>query len=149
MPRKTRLPSRPSKHFGFNQIYDPLNIQWIPVWTLSAESSPAPEGMPSEATIYGQRYRIKYRKQIYSAPKKNSRLCGIVIFSNRLIIIDPDQTIHEMRETLYHEICHVYLKARQERDGRLGKITDAEIEGFCDLFGEAVVDLAVNNPLPK
>lgn len=139
----------PKKHFGFTQLYDALNLQMVPVWTLSAQECATPNEMPSHISILGQRYRIKYRRLIYSAPKKSARLHGIVIFSNRLIVIDPDQGIHRMRETLYHETCHVYFKECQAKDGRLHKVSDQAIEGFCDLFGEAIVDLAVNNTLPR
>ena len=149
MKKKKTPKRRPRKHFGFTQIYDHLNLEWIPVWTLSKEASPTPEGMPESVSILGQKYRVRYRKQIYSAPKKSAALDGIVIFSDRLIILDPDHSIHEMRQTLYHEMCHVYLCECFKKDLRLYKMRDKMIEGVCDMFGEAVYDLVLNNPLPK
>lgn len=146
---KRKSPRKPKKHFGFDQIYDGLNMAWIPVWTLGGKEVPTPPNMPSEITVLGQKYRVRYRPGIYSAPKKSAQLDGIVIFSHRLIMIESGLTLHQMRETLYHEAAHVYLQACQMKDPRLAKITPYEIEGFCDLFGEAVCDLALNNPLPK
>lgn len=133
----------------FHPIYDSLNMQWIDVWTLAESESPTPNGMPTEVTIYGQKFRVKYRKEIYNAPRRKSRLAGVVIYANRLIIIDPDATLHEMREVLYHEVGHVYLKTAQMEDKRLCRITAEETEGICDMIGKAVVDLASNNPLPR
>jgi hypothetical protein len=119
------------------------------MWTLSNQESACPNGMPTQVTIFGQKFRVRYRKQIYSAPKKTAPVNGMVFFSNRLIVLDAGLTIHDMRETLYHEMCHVYLDAIQKKDGRLVKLSHQQIEGFCDLFGEAIVDLALNNPLPS
>lgn len=139
----------PRKRAKFDQIYDGLNIDWVPVWTMGGKEVPNPPNMPSEITVLGQKYRVRYRPGIYSAPRVKSQLDGIVIFSHRLIMIDSTLTLHQMRETLYHEVCHVYLKTAQQKDPRLAKLTDYEIEGICDMFGEGVYDLALNNPLPK
>jgi hypothetical protein len=131
------------------QIYDGLNMGWIPVWSRGAEVS-TPPGMPSEVSILGQKYRVRYRSEIHHVDKKRKiPVDGIVIFSHRLILIDPTQGVHSMKETLWHEMCHVYFNEAQKKDLRLAKVTDAQIEGICDLFGEAVYDLVANNPLPR
>lgn len=148
--KKKKIPrKRPKKHFGFDQIYDGLNMGWIPVWTRGGREISTPMNMPSDVTINGQKFRVRYRTEIYSAPKKTASLDGMVIFPNRLILIDPEHSVHEMRETLYHEMCHIYLNECQKKDIRLIKLNDREIEGICDMFGAAVYDLALNNPLPK
>lgn len=138
----------PKKHFGFEPIYDHLNLRYAPVWT-QGKQVPTPPDMPDHLTIHGQRYRVQYWTSLFNGPNKKTPLDGVVVFSHRLIMLDSRSTFHHMREVLYHEAAHVYLHEKQQVDGRLAKITDAEIEGFCDLFGEAICDLAPNNPLPK
>lgn len=149
MKKKSSRRKRPLKHFGYTQIYDFLNMQWIPVWTKVLQEEATPESMPSSVSVLGKKYRVKYFRDIYSAPKNTTSLAGVIIFSHQLIVIDPSDTLHGMRATLFHEMCHAYLSEIQAKDNRLQKITPAQIEGFCDLFGEAVIDLTVNNSLPS
>jgi hypothetical protein len=136
------------KRRRFQQIYDGLSMGWIEVWSLGKEF-PTPGDMPSSVTILGQKYRVRYRTEIYNHPRKSSQLAGVVIFDNRLIIIDPAQPLFKMKQTLMHEIFHVYVREAKQKDCRLQRITDAEEEGFCDLFGDALLDLTSNNTLPK
>jgi hypothetical protein len=132
----------------FQQIYDAFNMAWVDVWTLGKDCA-TPGDMPSQVTILGQKYRVRYRTKIYNHPRKSSQLLGVVVFDNRLIIIDPAQTLIKMKHVLLHEVCHAYMHEIRARDPRLQRITDAEEEGICDLFGEAVYDFASNNPIPK
>lgn len=139
--KKKKIPPKPR----FQQIYDGLNMGWLPVWTLGKEV-PTPGDMPSEVTVLGQKYRVRYRQEIYNTPRKSSQLWGVVVFDNRIIILDPRQPLHRMKKTLLHEVCHIYIHEIQAKDSRIQKITDLEEEGLCDLFGEAVFDFGTNNP---
>lgn len=141
MKKKKKTPRKPR----FQQIYDGLNMSWIPVWTLGQEV-PTPGDMPTSVTVLGQKYRVRYRTEIYNTPRKSTPLWGVVVFENRIILIDPRQPMHKLKQTLLHEMCHVYMREIRMKDNRLDKTTNAEEEGFCDLFGEAVSDLVANNP---
>lgn len=144
MARKKKTPPKPR----FQQIYDGLNMSFLPVWTLGKET-PTPGDMPTVVTVLGQKYRVRYRTEIYNHPRRSAQLWGVVVFDHRMIILDPRRPIHQLKQVLFHEMCHVYIKEMQMKDERLRRLTDAEEEGFCDLFGEAVQDLETNNPALK
>lgn len=146
---KVKIRMQAPKRPGYTKLRNPLDPQPIEVYTRGGSWSAPPSDMPTQINILGQHYKIYYHNRIYAAPKVSQRLLGVVVYSHRMIIIDPDQTIHEMRETLYHEVGHVYLKMKQLCSEPLSKITFAQMEAFCDLFGEAVCDLSRNNQLPR
>lgn len=133
---------------GYTPLVDPYNHRLIQVLTHGGQWQAAPGDMPSEVNVYGQKYKIYYHTRIYNAPKKSQRLSGVVIYANRLIILDPDQPLHMLRECLYHEVGHIYLKAWQSKSEPLSKVSYAQMEDICDMFGEAICDLARNNPIP-
>lgn len=138
-----------AKKPGFVKLFDPENNMPIPVWTLAGKDCPAPAGMPTKVLIYGQHYRVRYHTQIYHEPKKGQLLNGVVVYNARLIVIDPAQSASELRETLFHEIGHVYLKAAQVKSETLSKVTYTQVEDICNMFAEATADLVLNNPLLK
>lgn len=128
---------------SFKELRDFDTNTSIHVYTKDGSEKETPKGMPDSLIIYGMHYSIKYHTHIFNSPKKNQRLRGVVIYAHRLILIDPNQSIHDMRETLYHEVSHVYLKAKCTQS--LSKLTDQQTEDLCDLFGEAIYDLVANN----
>lgn len=140
-PKKT-----PKKRVAYTPLRDPWNLSLMSVFTHGGQWKPTPAHMPSELKIYGQVYKVFYHTKIYSDPVKTSRLRGIVLYANRVIVIDPEQTFHELRETIYHEAGHVYLKTWQTKSEPLSNITHQQTEDFCDLVADAVCDLSRNNP---
>lgn len=72
----------------------------------------------------------------------NGKPCmGVTLGDMNLIQIDVALSDKDMRETLLHEIRHVYFFRSPM------KLTDAQVEKLCDHFGSAVRDLAENNDL--
>jgi hypothetical protein len=132
----------------YKALLDPNTGEPIQVFTNGGEKKPAPPGMPSTVVVYGMHYTVSYHSCIYNTKKKKSqRLRGVVIYPNRLIVLDPSQSIHDLRETLYHEVGHIYLKTWQTKSQRLANLSEPQIEDTCDLFGEAIYDLLSNNLL--
>jgi hypothetical protein len=131
----------------YTQLRDPVQEALLEVWTHGGKAYPTPPGMPSEVTIYGVKYQIHYHSRIYAEKKKRARLLGVVMYARRNIFIEPNVPIHLMREALYHEIAHVYVKVVQSRSEALNKLTYQQVEDLCDMFGEAVLDLVRNNSI--
>lgn len=131
---------------GYTQLKENLNGLPLPVYTRNGREFSTPQGMPSTITIYGQKYVVKYHSHIYAEPKAAQRLRGIVIYSFRMIYIDPRQTIHDLRETLYHEVGHLYLKVWQTKAEPLAKLSPQAVEALCDMFAEGLIDCTENNP---
>lgn len=148
MPKIKLKVKFPAKKVGYTPLVDPYNHQLISVLTYGGQWQPAPGDMPTEVTVYGAKYKIYYHTRIYNAPRKSQRLNGVVLYQNRIIILDPEQPLHQLRETLYHEVGHIYLKVWQTKSEPLYKVTHAQMEDLCDMFGEAICDLARNNRLP-
>lgn len=97
---------------------------------------PAPAGLPSEVKIRGLTFRIAYMSPIYH---EGEALMGRVDYFERQILIDGTMTAHVMRETLLHEIAHVYM---QDSDAPQGPL----LEQICDIFASAWCDISDNNP---
>lgn len=131
----------------YTNLLDPNTDTPIPVYTFGGKEFFPPKGMPTQVKVYGMHFRVLYHSRIYNAPKKTQILRGVVLYANRLIILDPLETVHDMRETLYHEIGHVYLKVWQTKSKALSQISYDQMEDFCDCFGEAIYDLSNNNQL--
>lgn len=129
------------KRVNYTQIGD------LSLWTHGGVPSNVPTGMPSEIRVYGQKYQVHYHSRIYAAKKRNQRLRGVVMYGPRMIYLDPEQTIHEMREVLYHEVGHIYVKVWQSKSEALSRATYQQVEDFCDLVGEAIPDLVGNNSI--
>jgi hypothetical protein len=147
MSKKKTPPKKPkTKRAIYTPVRDPYNLTLIKVYTHGGQWRPTPTNMPSHMTILGQKFRVYYHTRIFAETVQNSRLLGVVLYPNRMIIIDPDQTMDDMKEVLYHEAGHVYIKAWQAKSEPLSKLTYHQVEHFCDLMGEAVCDLARNNP---
>jgi hypothetical protein len=134
-----------AKKPGFVQLHEPQNDQPLELLTRGGQPFKTPRSMPGKVKILGQHFKVAYHSQIYTL--EHQRLRGIVIFAQRLIVIDPKQSIHQMRETLFHEMAHVYLYAWQEKSKVLSKLTNAQVEEVCDLFAEAHYDARLNNSL--
>lgn len=129
---------------GFTQLHEPLNDQPLELLTRRGKAHSAPKGMPNKVKIQGKHFTVAYHSQIYTVEK--IRLRGIVIYAQRLIVIDPSQTLPMMLETLYHEMAHVYLMAWQDKSKALRKLSPLQVEEVCDLFAEAHYDARLNNP---
>ncbi len=111
--------------------------------TVETRDVPTPPGYPSEVKILGQTYRIIYRTPLVFPD--GSGLQGMVTGRDRTILIDPSLPPHMIRETILHEIAHVYLT----HSGFESKYEKAKlVEIFCDMFGSAVDDLTQNNDWP-
>lgn len=134
------------KQVSYTQLRDSYNYM-LPVWTHGGQYYPAPTGMPNEVKILGRHFRVLYHSKIYAEKKKASRLLGIVIFNHQVIMLEPGQTIHMLRQSLYHEIGHIYLEAAKLRGGALAKLTNLQVEELCDMFGDSVPDLVGNNTI--
>ncbi len=132
---------------AYTQLKDTSLGHLIPLWTHGGHYYATPESMPNEVSVYGQKFKVYYHSRIYAERKKKARLLGIVIFSHRLIFIEPGQSIHMMRESLYHEIAHVYTKVWQTKSESLAGLSYQQIEDICNMFGEAIPDLASNNKI--
>lgn len=129
---------------GFTQLHEPRNNQPLEVLTRGGKTFNPPKGMPRKVKIQGKHFDIGYHSQIYTVEK--IRLRGIVMYNHRLIVIDPTQTLTMMRETLYHEMAHVYLNDWQDKSKPLRKLSSVQVEELCDLFAEAHYDACLNNP---
>jgi hypothetical protein len=142
MPKKqTKTP--PIKKPKFTQLREVNNGQLLQLLTRGGRETATPNGMPSTVKILGMEYQVKYHSKIYNSNKQLLR--GIVIFQQRLIFLDPCQTLHMMRETLYHEMAHVYYSTWCARSPHLHKLTGAQIEDLCDWFADSTYDLVSNN----
>lgn len=142
-----RKKTPPKKKTSYTRLWNPDSNTQLDIFTHGGQVFSTPLSMPSQVRIYGQRYKVFYHSKIYNAPKKSERLRGVVLYGARIIFLDPDQSIHDLKETLYHEVGHVYLKVWQTKSEALTKITHNQMEDFCDLIGEAVPDLVGNNSL--
>lgn len=131
---------------GFTLLHEPLNDQPLELLTRGGKACKTPQGMPTKVKILGMHFNVAYHTNIYTLNK--IRLRGIVIFAQRLICIDPKQSLHQMRETLYHEMAHVYLNNWQTKSKCLRKLSGMQVEELCDLFAEAHYDSCLNNPKP-
>ena len=131
---------------GYVQLTDKLNGIPLSVWTHGGREYACPQGMPSVVKIFGQAFEVRYHSHIYAEPKAAQRLRGIVLYNFRLIYLDPKQTIHMLKETLYHEIGHVYLKVWQTKAEPLAKLSPQAVEAICDMFAEGYYDSVSNNP---
>jgi hypothetical protein len=140
-------PKKASMRAAYTQLRDPVHGSFLDLYTHGGKAFPTPSGMPSEATIYGMKYQVYYHSRIYAEKKKKTRLLGMVMYSQRIIFLEPTVSIHVMREALYHEIAHVYIKIAQSHSEALSKLTYQQVEDTCDVFGECILDLARNNPI--
>jgi hypothetical protein len=131
---------------GYVALREKTNNNPIEVWTYGGREYPTPNGMPSKVTIMGQPFEVRYHSHIYAERKTSQRLRGIVLYSFRLIVLDPKQSIHMMRETLYHEMGHIYLKVWQTKATQLDKLSPMQVEEICDMFAEAHYDALLNAP---
>lgn len=136
-----------AKSTAYTQLRDPDSGVLIPLYTHGGQYQATPATMPSEAKIFGQRYKIYYHTRIYSEKKKAQRLLGVIMYPYRVIFLEPGQPIHMMREALYHEIAHAYVQVWRNKSEALSKLTYQQVEDICDMFGEAVPDLAGNNTI--
>ncbi len=143
MPKKIKLQKRSKA--GYVSLRDKTNNTPIDIYTYGGKEYPTPNSMPSSVCIYGQHFEVRYHSHIYNEPKKSQRLRGVVLYNFRLIIIDPRQSLHDMRETVYHEVAHVYLKVWQTKSAALSKLTPAQVEEVCDMFAEGHYDAKLNN----
>lgn len=132
---------------GFTQLYEPVNHQPLEVLTRGGKPYKTPKGMLRKVKIQGKHFVVAYHSQIYTVTK--IRLRGIVMYNQRLIVIDPTQTLPMMLETLYHEMAHVYLNDWQEKSKPLHKLSPVQVEEICDLFAAAHYDACQNNPGPS
>lgn len=132
---------------AFTQLKEPGLGFFLELYTYGGHYHSTPEGMPHEIRMYGQQYKIYYHSRIYNTKNKKQRLRGVVFYAHRIIFIDPLQSIHMMKETLYHEVAHVYLNSWKTRIASISKLSYQQVEDLCDLFGEAIPDLVSNNNL--
>lgn len=129
---------------GFTQLHEPINGQALALLTHAGKPWKTPNGMPRSVRVKGKTFRVMYHSKIYGDIK--TRLRGIVFYNHQLIVIDPTQPLPLMKETLYHEMAHVYLHDWQEKSKPLRKLSPVQVEEFCDLFAEAHSDARLNNP---
>lgn len=98
--------------------------------------------MPESLRLLGKHFAVRYHTHIYMQRKRTERLLGCVLLHHQVILIEPDgRSVHEMRQTLYHEVCHVYLA----HSG--AKLEHAAEEIVCDVLGSGMYDLTCNNDL--
>lgn len=97
---------------------------------------PAPAGFPTSVRIRGRDYSVVYCAPIVDADHQYHGLCK---HDERTILVDPTEPVHQIRETLLHEIMHVYAHESNMPNGEL-------LEKICDSFASAFCDLVDNNP---
>jgi hypothetical protein len=134
---------RKSRPEEFKQLTDSNNLP-LDIYTREGRERPTPFGMPNSLVILGVKYDIRYHTKIYFRRKESERLNGCVLYAHQIIFIDPETSVHSMRKTLCHEVCHVHIYTAQ-KSGRLEKIPENTLETLCDLLGEGIVDLVANN----
>lgn len=118
----------------------------LDVYTKSGVEIAPPFNMPSKVVIQGLHYQVRYHTRIYDKQKKGfRRLHGVVLYSPQVIVLDPEQSIHNLRKTLYHEMAHVYL-IHGQISGSLRTLNPGQVEEYCDLFAEAHYDALLNGP---
>lgn len=131
---------------GYKQLYESFNKQPLEIMTKGGRQYECPNGMPVSVIVKGKHVPITYHSRIYSL--QGVALRGMVMYSQRIIVIDPTMSLHMMRETLYHEMAHMYLHDWQEKSKHLRKLTPAQVEDICDMFSEGHYDaICNNNPL--
>ncbi len=142
--KKKKLAPKRKAGAGYVSLRESTNNFPIGIYTYGGREYPTPNGMPASVVVLGQHFEVRYHTSIFAAQKKKERLRGVVLFNFRLIVIDPRQSIHDLRETLYHEIAHVYLKAWQSRSVPLSNLTPSQVEEVCDMFAEGHYDANLN-----
>jgi len=141
MPKKKKKLT--PKPIPFTQLREHVNQQWLPIFSKGGREYATPNGLPGSVKILGMDYKVKYHSKIYTTNKEMLR--GIVMFQHRLIFIEPTQTLQLMRETLYHEMAHVYYATWCVGNPLLRKLTGAQVEDLCDMFADSACDLVSNN----
>src|ERR1043165_5790158 len=125
MPKKLRK-IRPVE---FKSLTD-QNGRKLEVFTHGGRETPAPRSMPSNIVVLGRHFSVRYHTRIYFTRRAKDRLNGVVLFDNRTIFIDPDNSIHAMRQTLFHEILHIYIK-----NAKIEGLSHDQEEKLCDMIG--------------
>ncbi len=141
MPSKTKV--KPKK-LVFTQLRDDRE-EFIDIWTHRGREFATPKGMPDHVVIHGQHFKIRYHTYIYNKAETKERLNGCVFYGHRLIFLDPQLPLHLLKETLYHEAAHVYLRTIQNISEPLSKLNPTQVEHICDMMAAAVCDLQANN----
>lgn len=129
--------SRPEE---FKRLKHHLTGNPIDVYTREGKETVAPPTMPTSVIILGMHFNIRYHSKIYAERKEKTRLWGCVLYWDQTIFLASEAALPQMRKTLYHEVSHVFLEK-----ANIKGLSAAQVEELCDVFGEAVVDLATNN----
>ncbi len=132
-PRKIRAEE-------FKQLVDLQTQRKIGIFTHAGRETPTPAGMPTKIVILGRHFSVRYHTRIFFNRKASEQLNGCVLFENRVIFIDPENPLHSMRQTLFHEALHVYVK-----NAGIEGLTSAQEEQLCDMIGWGIYDLLQNN----
>ncbi len=126
----------------FIALKDPQSGSPLDVYTRpNGEPRPLPYRCPEKIRVLGKVFRIYCHTFIYSERKLSSRLRGVVLHDCACIVIDPQQSRYDFLQTLIHELGHVYVRDMERKDKRFATMTNELEEGFCDLLGNAVLDL--------
>lgn len=132
-PRKIRLEE-------FRQLLDHQTQRKLEIFTHGGREVPTPASMPDKIILLGRHFAVRYHTKIYFERKASQRLNGCVMFESRVIFIDPENTLHAMRQTLFHEALHVYMK-----NAKIENLTHEQEEKLCDMIGWGIYDLLQNN----
>jgi len=138
MRKKTRR-AVPLRKELFRELTDRGTGHRLGIWTYGGREYPVPAGMPSNLVILGKHYDVRYHTHIYMQRRRSEQLLGCVLLHRQVIWVDASRGLHEMRQTLCHEICHVYVQHSPL------KLPHQVEELVCDVLGSGMYDLAQNN----
>lgn len=89
-----------------------------------------PRGMPSRLEILSQRWRVAY-----SADLMANRGCwGMMMESDRMIIIDTVQSREAMIDTLWHEVIHAIVAMQRADPNNNEAFTSSMTVGLIDVL---------------
>lgn len=134
------MPKKKIPRSRFLKILDHPTGRALQIYTLRGTEVSCPLGMPDHVIVLGRRFEIRYHTKIFFNPKKKDQLNGCVIFDHRVIFIDPQNSIHAMRQTLLHEVLHIYFK-----NAKVKNLTCDMEEILCDALGWGMYDFMQNN----
>lgn len=111
----------------------------LAIFTKNGSWSPAPHGFPDSVLVSGDRWRVGYHNALYSSRNKSSRILGVALCREHLLVCDPEVPSHELADTLAHEFAHAVCWTGRQHDPRLAKLSQETEEAIAELFARELV----------
>ncbi len=147
MPKSTTLEETKAPLRGkakFMAVVDPSTGRQLSTLVCKGLSA-TPVGFSDHVRLFGERWNIVYCRGLYETEgRKRKKLYGMCLGNHRMIVIETDCPRHEMIDTLYHEMGHVYVRVLVPPDAKFFKYEETIVE----VFAKGLSDAAANNRLP-